>query len=296
MIDDITIEISLDLLPEVRQQTNDCFYKWGLIFVPKWNQTGIVKYCSQMENLRLTILNDKLYISNSWHKFYKGNNYSDYTHSDIINTCKLLEDSFGKGFERSKINRIAYGIVINEDAKRNYNNWLNYKSKRPLPMHNSGKIYGAMFDFIDFRIKGYDKTFEVKEHEGIGIGDGYFRIESEIKYMRHLHKRKEPINIFSPKDLFIFENIQLLGNDLMNKYQTIEKNIQIETKGLSMHELNVIASMRDENVRETIKKEHNTTFKRYQREFNKLKQANNSEYLLQVEEKVRNKISDLINS
>ncbi len=296
MIDDITIEVSLDLLPEVRQQTKDCFYKWGLKFVPKWNQTGIMKYCSQMENLRLTILNDKLYISNSWHKFYRGNNYSDYTHTDIVNTYKILEDSIGKSFAISKINRIAYGIVIKEDAPRNYKNWLHYKSKRPLPMHHSGKIYGAMFDFADYRIKGYDKTFEVKEHEGKEIGDNYFRIETEVKYMRHLHKRKEPINIFSPKDLFIFENIQLLGNDLMNKYQTIEKNIEIETTGLSMYELNVIASMRDEKVRETIKMEHATTFKRYQKEFNKLKQANNSEYLLQVEKKVRTKISDLINS
>lgn len=296
MIDELNTELIIDTPLQVIEQIEKPFLLNGMQFIPRWHENGFISYHGKLENLRISLLGDKLQIKNSWHKYHKGNNYSDYSHTDLINTFYKLQTELGESLEGAKVKRIAYGCVINENPYLNFPNWLFYKTKSPLAMYHNGQQYGSFFDFTDYKIKGYDKTFEVWKHEKIRIPENYFRIENEVKYMKHLHNRKEPINIYTPKDLFNFEIMQQLGEDLLNKYNTIEKRPFMSFNGLSTGELNIIASMQNELIREQLKKEHPKTYKRYKTQYKELTSGINSEYYQQVETKIQNKITNLINT
>ena len=198
--------------------------------------------------------------------------------------------------EEAKVKRIAYGVVINENPYENYPNWIYYKTKTPLPMYHNGKVYGAFFQFTDFKFKGYDKTFEVWKHGGKRIAENYFRIETETNNMRHLRNRKEPININTPKDIFNFEILQQLGDDLLTKYRTIEKRPVMNFKKLTTHQLGIISSMQLEPIREHLRKHRPKTYKRYKKQFRELTGGANAEYYNGVEEKIKLKLSELINN
>ena len=81
MIDDIKLDISLDISEELNVFISKVYDLHGILFYPVLNtKTGQVKYWeSTYENLKLRLTNDSLVVLNSWHKFFKGNNYSDYT-------------------------------------------------------------------------------------------------------------------------------------------------------------------------------------------------------------------------
>lgn len=295
MIDELNTELLIRPPLPVRQQTAKPFSFHGLKFIPQWHDTGYISYNSQLENLRIKIVFDKLYILNSWHKYYLKNNYSDYRLTDIKKTYTKLEYNLGECLEEAKVKRIAYGCVINENPYQLYPNWLYYKGKQPDTMTGkTGTRYGAKFKFTDFCLKGYDKTFEVWEHDRENIDENYFRLETEVKYMRHLHNRLEPINIFTPKDVFNPLILQQLSTDLMTKYRTIEKRPIMDLTGLSTHELNIIATMQNDTIRTHLKNEHNKTYKRYQKEFKTLTTGENAEFYNNVEDKIERKLSQLI--
>lgn len=276
------------------EQTEKPFFIKGLKFFPKWHENGFISYNGMLENLRLSISGDRMFINNSWHKFHRGENYSNYTHREIIETYYKLEDKIGVCLDGAKVKKIAYGCVIRENPYLNFPNWLLYKIKEPVPMYHKGHIYGNSFDLTDYRIKGYDKTFEVWKHTGKRIEQNYFRIENEVKYMRHLHNRKEPIRIYEPKDIFKVEVMYQLCEDLLTKYRTIIKRPLMTLEGLSTHELNIIATMQNDFVRAHLKKEHPKTYKRYKQQFAELTTGKNADYYNDVESKVKTKFVELI--
>lgn len=297
MLDNLTLEIEISIPRRVMQHTNVQFEWKDILFVPDYKKEGgYCGYIGNWNNLQLKIFQDKLVIRNSWHKFNKGNNYSDYSIKDIENTLFALEDKFGIQIWDAKIYKIAYGCVINEDPYLNFPNWKYLITKEQTPMiAKGGKKYGACFYFGDYKFKGYDKTYEVKIHDGLKIPDNLFRIECEVKYMRHLTKRRIPILITKAKDLCDPEKMQYLAEDLFEKYNKIEKDSVMILKGKSIHELNIIASMSTPLIRKELRKEHNKTYKRYKKaydDFNVL----GDEYYDKVGQKLISKCAELINS
>lgn len=78
MIDNLNIGVIIKPPIQVAQQTSEPFDINGIYFKPIWHENGYKSYNAVLDNLKLNILNDRLSINNSWHKYYKGNNYSDY--------------------------------------------------------------------------------------------------------------------------------------------------------------------------------------------------------------------------
>jgi hypothetical protein len=296
MLDEVNIVVTITPPEEVILRSTVPFNFNGLEFIPKYCNSEVLKYYCDFGNLKLTIYHNELRISNSWHKFYKGNNYSDYSRTELIETFNKIQTQLDINLDDAIIKSIAYGCVINENPYNNFKNWLYYKGKNALPMYSKGKQYGNLFDLYDFRLKGYDKTLEVKVHDKEIIQENQFRVECEVNYMRHLRKRKEPINIFKPRDLFNINNQMKLMEDLLNKYRTITKRPMMNLKGLNPHELNVLASMQNEPIREQFKMNHPDTLKRYKRIFKTINAGENSEPYNKVEEKIRTKILTLINT
>lgn len=162
-------------------------------------------------------------------------------------------------------------------------------------MYSGANTYGSFFDFTDYRFKGYDKRFEVLKHNGINLHDDYFRIEKEVKYMRHLRNRKEQININYTKDLFNKDILNLLGLDLLNTYRKIEMKPNMNLEQLNTKDLAILAMMQNNAIRDVLKKEHNKTYKRHKERFKTLSNAFNDDYYNTVEVKLVNKIQELIN-
>lgn len=164
MIDTIKVIVDINAPRIVKRRSNEPFFRKGLLFVPHYNQTlgTITGYSSKIENLKLFMTDESLYITNSIHKYWKENNYTDYTLTDIVKTICKLEDKLGFPIQNNKITRIAYGCVIREDPYLNFPNWKYFKEKLPEYMVSKGKRYGSKFNFTDYSFKGYDKAFELK--------------------------------------------------------------------------------------------------------------------------------------
>jgi hypothetical protein len=295
MIDTVNIDVIIKPPIEVAQQISEPFFMNGISFIPEFHENGYKTYNAILDNLKLNILHDRLTIKNSWHKYYKGNNYSDYPLSEIEQTLCKLENKIGLSIEDAKITRLAYGCVIKENPNLNYPNWLYLKTNPARPMFSGTKTYGSFFNMIDYRFKGYDKRFEVLKHNRIDLNEDYFRIEKEVKYMRHLKVRKEPININTTKDLFNKDILNQLGLDLLNTYRKIEMKQIMNLEQIDIKDLAKLAMMQNSDIRDVLKRKHNKSYKRYKERFKELSNELNGDYYSSVEVKLANKINELIN-
>jgi len=265
MLDDIKLEVSLDLSEELNVFISKVYDLHGIIFYPILNtKTGQVKYWeSSYANLKLRLTNDTLVILNSWHKFFRGDNCSDYSLNQIIETYVDISNILDVNILNAKVKKITYGLVVNTPAEINYSNWSYYKSKPPTPMMDGCKKYGAKFYFTDFNIKGYDKKVEMKLHNGVLVEREMFRFEVEVKYMKHLLKRKNPINIYTVADMLDYENFQYLMNDLLVKYNTIEKEPLYDFSSLNKKERLIVCMLGFGQARTFLQKKEKYTYKRY---------------------------------
>lgn len=298
MIDDIKLDISLEISEELNVFISRVYDLNGIMFYPVLNtKTGQVKYWeSSYENLKLRLTNDSLVVLNSWHKFFKGNNYTDYPLSQIIETYKDISEILDIDILNAKVKKITYGLVVNTPAEINYNNWMYYKSKPPTPMLKGGRKYGAKFYFTDFNIKGYDKKMELKLHNGIVVEQDMFRVEVEVKYMKHLLKRKHPINIYTVADVLDYENIQYLMNDLLDKYNTIEKSPLYDFSKLNKQDRLIVSMLSFDQARDFLQKKEKHNYKRYYSRKKMINKEQNLDYAKVTELLLLNKATELLNS
>ncbi len=290
MIDTMSISANIRLPEQVLQKQPEPFIWNGIILSPRFNNKGsITNYTGKLEDMRLSLSLSGMYISNSWHKYFThGNNFTDYTSPEVAETFYILNNTLKGSLLNTVVKKIAYGVVI--DAEPDFDKWFMLRTKQPFPMVNKGNIYGAKIQMNDYSIKAYDKTYEVKKHNGITIPQSY-RIEKEVAYMKHLYNRKHPIPIFQAYDLTRPDIMRQLGCDFIQTYQQIEKSNDMNLYGLTIHELNVVASMQNKNVREHLRQENNRTYKKYRTEFKKMK--NELQFDSGIEQKIIEKVGFL---
>jgi len=297
MIDELNTIIEIKPLPEILMQVKEPFEYNGIQFVPQWHENGIITYSGMLENLKLNFHFNRLFIKNSWHKYYLGNNYTDYKFSDIEETFYKLENTIKINLDCAKINRIAYGCVINENPYSNYPNWRYLKNTIPQPMMKNGRQYGCYFPFNDYKLKGYDKSFEVWKHDRERLQGNYFRIEKEVKYMRYLQRRtKNRIQLHQVKDIFTKDILTQLADDLLKTYGEIEKKINMDKTNLSLSDLKILAVMQDKDFREHLRATRQKTYKNYKKRIMSLSDARVDDYFEKVKFKIEDKLNFLINS
>jgi hypothetical protein len=295
MLDEVNILTPIEPPIQVLKKVTEPFYYNDILMAPKWSNGNLSHYAGKHQNLHVSISNGYLKISNSWHKFLKGNNHSDFYCSEIKEAAYQVKDFFKITLNDTKVQKITYGCVIDHNPEEIYSTWMRYKNKEALPMTNKGVIYGAKFQLSDFNLKGYNKSFEVKKHDNIDLVGNYFRIEAEVNYMRHLYNRSQRINIHNPEDLFNYEIIQLLAKDLFTKYKTIEKMESINFSCLSPEEIKIASVMKDPQARDAYKKAiHKRTFGRQLKKFKEIIKDNQDNSAI-VEGKIFNKLLDLVN-
>ena len=107
-------------------------FEWnGLKFYPKFKK-GILKgFESEYNDLRVFLYYDKIQLSNSLHKFYKGNNYSNFTHSELTKAIQDICQMFEIEAEYWEIKKMEFGFNIShaQAANENIALFLEYKKE-----------------------------------------------------------------------------------------------------------------------------------------------------------------------
>lgn len=299
MIDTFNIENTIQVLPKEIIESKETPFDWyGIRWIPHYKESNIpIYYKSHFKNMHLRIIGDQLIVRNSLHKSYYGNNYMPFTFSQVVNAITLLDNVLPINIYNSKISKISAGVVINENPQKILNEWKYFLGKEYLPMKNKNQIYGAKYFLTDYQIKGYDKTFEVKKHNQVDLKKPYFRFEVDNCKPKILNNKTNNIGINTVNDLLDKEKFIKLGQMVVNKYIQIEKLPKLDLSKLDIKEKVLYASMINYEIKESIKKQHQDTYKKYRKKYNEIRNnLDNSEFQNQVINKLKDRINYSINN
>jgi hypothetical protein len=273
----------------------------GVLYVPVFDRrTGeLTRYDSELRNIRVSWYpnSGKYFVRNSLHVYRNGNNYSDFCLSGIRDSLEMLSDDLSVNIFEGRVHHLEYGCNIRvENPERLSRALVSYKSKNFCPMLYRGKTYGSACYFTEHRIKGYDKTLETSMNEGKQLGSNIFRWEVSVTAMRHLTNRAESVPIFTAKDLVNEDILLNLSIDLITKFNNTMKAQSINLSELTAHQIRVLATMRDEEVREHFKKNHHEAYKKDMRALKKIEAITGNEYYKSVGNSLAEKSLELITS
>lgn len=298
MYDTIKIMNELEQIPKQAKELQQTPFDWnGFLWIPHFKDSNTpLYYKSNFKNLSMRLVSNQLYITNSLHKLYHGNNYKSFSYRQVCKAIILLDNQLPINIYSAKVLKLSAGIVIRENPKLVFNEWLYYLGKPFTPMKNYNKTYGAKFYLTDYSIKGYDKTFEVKNHNQIQLNSNYFRFEIEGK-TKIFNNKTNNIGIYTVNDLLDYSKYKKLGKLLQNKYLQIEKQPKIDLSKLSIKQKRLIATITNSEIKESIRKQNPHSYKKDRKEYNKILQhCSNSEFQNQVLEKMNQQINYSINN
>lgn len=172
----------------------------------------IERYVKDYNNLRFVLNGSRLSISNSLHKFYKRNNYTDFSFSEIKSAIKNIESLTGISASHFNIAKLEFGLNIIVGKVQNYylTRFIDYKGKEFDKMKNKACQYGVKAQLTEYALKVYDKSEQVKRVDRVKVQENLMRIE--IQYFR---KRRVPL-ISTLADLTIKENYSGLLDEMLS--------------------------------------------------------------------------------
>ena len=292
MYDTLKITYQVANLPiEVLEQREQSFVWKGLKWCPTYNDKtkAVNGYKTSVNNLDLRLKGRTIKCNNSLQKWYMGNNYELFTYSQVVKALSKLNKILPFNIYEANIHYLAVGTIIEEEAKPILDTWLSLNGKQPESMLGNNKQYGKKFYLTDYNVKGYDKTFEVKTHERIKLNKPLFRFELEI-YTRNLNKRKNSIGIYTVKDLIDKAKYQMLADELMCKYDKIEKQQNIPLSQLNNKEKEALALFQNQEILKQYKIDHYETFSNRRTVYNRIKKLSNSKHLIYIKELLNDSI------
>lgn len=281
MVDDLKLEIPINPPDEFKGKVSYPFEFNGMIFKPSFNANGeVIHYSAQLDNLFVKLIGAKLLVMNSWHKFYKGNNYSEFSWLEMQDCMKVLEDYFGEEFWDSRISKLTVGLNIVCDAGKFVERLISYKGNPMEPMRprNSRAIYGKRFASTYYNVKVYDKQFEVLKDSRIHIPNT-LRVEKEMNMNYFQGRKQNPILIFSPRDLREPTSLWFLGYELHETVHSLGFDYGIDPMSTEdFKDASVVVFMSNPEFQKVLKKKSNyRTYKSYEARMEELRREFNVE-------------------
>ena len=192
MFDSIQIEayVPQSLQPKLPDRETGNIEFRGICLIPvKSIKTHEVQYYQGEErNLRVKYdyRSGKVSVSNSIHKFAKGNNYSDLSYSELESSLRRITMKIGISLKEWSVKK--YEIGFNIETERKGVDYLNifylFKTKYADKMRKDAFWYGLKWYLTEYEVKIYDKTEEVKRHDRIKLDSNILRFEVNIKKSR----------------------------------------------------------------------------------------------------------------
>ncbi|MEJ8590335.1 hypothetical protein JSO54_03685 [Riemerella anatipestifer] len=201
-------------------------FEWkGLKFYPKFKKGNLKGFESEYKGLRVILYYNKIQISNSLHKFYKGNNYSDFTHSELTNAiqeiCQIFEIK-AKCWEIKKL-EFGFNILTLKPAKEYIALFLEYKERKFEKMKHKQTDYGRKCFLYEYALKVYDKSLQCKAMDSMRISDKTLRVE-----FCYNQKRKLPKLIETLADLMDKDKFKELFRDLNEAFAKVIYNDEVD--------------------------------------------------------------------
>lgn len=123
----------------------------------------VKRYERKFKNLKFTITGNVLVVQNSLHKFYHGNNFSDFTFSELKKSIIEVEHLTEVNSKDWKITSMELGcnINLNTPALQLLNSVSNFRKKYAFDrMKSKNNLYGLICELIDFSVKLYAKCMQ----------------------------------------------------------------------------------------------------------------------------------------
>lgn len=289
----------LNQLPiQIEKGCKGPFEWYGLLWKPKFNKFGcLTTYYSELKNLNLSIRDYEFTITNSLQKFYMDNNYNSFTYNQVVDAFEQLNNCLPFNIYEAAVKKIAMGTVIQEAANPILNTWMSFSNKSPIPMLSRNKMYGLKYFLTEYDVKGYNKTTEVKHHNNINLNQPYFRFEVDVKRMNNFNRGQNQIGIYMVQDLLNPIKYKKLANYLLDKYSKIEKKPTINLNETTLKEKRLLATFKDIEVLNGIKKQHPDSYKKDRKEYKSLlNKLNNNSFQNQIINKLNQQIQFSINN
>tara|TARA_R110002033_G_scaffold42885_2_gene84124 strand:+ start:188 stop:1090 length:903 start_codon:yes stop_codon:yes gene_type:complete len=300
VIDTINIKDDLEYLPKQAKELQKTHFNWcGFTWIPHFNDSSQppIYYYVKLKNLYLKLIGHKLLVSNSLHKLYHNNNYKPFTYSQVVEAFEILNNQLPIKIFDSKIIKLSAGIVIDEDAQKVVGEWQYFLGKKYTPMKNKNKIYGAKYFLTNYQIKGYDKTFEMKNHNQVKLEKPYFRFEIDNCKPNVFNNKTNNIGIYTVKDIVDKEKYKKLGKMLLDNYIKIKKIPKLDVSTLSIKEKRIYAAINNFEIKESIRKQHPHMYKKDMIKYkNIIEGCDNSIFQNQVINKLQQQINYSINN
>ena len=158
MIDFVDIEAPFSY--EISSESYEPFYWKDLCFTPKFKKGFLNGFESEFKGLKVILYEDKIRITNSLHKFCKGNNYSDFTFSELTDSINLITNYFEIEASQFVIRKLEYGFNITtpQPAKEYLNLFAEYHSREFEKMKHKHIFYGRKCVMSEYALKVYDKS------------------------------------------------------------------------------------------------------------------------------------------
>lgn len=192
-------------------------FTWNDIdFVPEYtNSCYIKKYIAKIEGIRIELYDNTLKISNSLHKFFKGNNHSDFYYSEIIQSIDLLGNILQISPSKMYITKLEFGINQFFDNYQVILNSINhYKNKEFDKMKSKSKCYGMKLSMEEVYIKIYNKSEQVYFLNRERISPNILRLEiglsgKQLSFIPNVEALKhfDILNKLKEKFLYYFDKI-----------------------------------------------------------------------------------------
>ena len=233
-------------------------YKWRPIDNKKSNVIG---YQTNLNNLNLKLYGSELQIENSLQKFFMGNNYENFSFTQVLTAFEKLNKLLPIDIYKTQVKRIDVGAVINHNTEQEYNRWLEYKGKIPIAMIKRNTVYGKEFRQTNNKFKVYDKTFETKQTTDVKLQEALMRLELQGNN-RYFNNRTNPIGLYTVADLIDPMKFKLLTTDFLNFYNDIRKKPNFDFSQWSTKEIRLYSYMVNTDTANAMKKYHKGTHKK----------------------------------
>lgn len=251
MIDDLVLVMEVDPPDKVLRKCRVSFEYIGLVFSPIYRNGVVIRYESNLRNLKVKLNYNKLILSGSWHKFYHGNNWGDYNWREIGFTLEELLEVFGEPFLKARISKLTFSCNLAIAPKPILAKILAIKGVNPSDMlgGTNHRSYGKYHRMTHYRYKLYDKETEVLFHNQQKIPP-LLRLEKEIVMRDSISRAKNPVLIYNPLDLLKREFVKFCFQELTDLISHLEFSSSLQIGDFSTSaDLEAFQFMNDLNVR-----------------------------------------------
>lgn len=201
-------------------------FKWrSLMFYPKFRNGKLIAFESEYNGFRVVLYYDRIEVSNSIHKFFKGNNYSDFTYKELKNAIYEICNWFTIEPQYWEIKKMEFGfnIFTPQPAMKYIDLFLTYKEREFEKMKHKHKYYGRKCFMSEYALKVYDKPLQSKLMDSIAVKDNMLRTE-----LCYNQKRKLPKQIKVLSDLLDKDKFKELYKDFYEAFSKVIYNDEVD--------------------------------------------------------------------